>query len=475
MKIRNLCLFAVILLSCSGLLFAEENVDKKLISLDDAITTAVCNNTLITSVIEGRKAAVQGMKSARADFLPKATAGYSYTRLHRTPSSLGIPVGSKDNFAFNFDIDQPLFTGFALSTTYKMAKLGIDIKDIEKEQAVFDVVKEVKLAYYNILLSKKFYEVADKSVLNLQSHTKDAKAFYDQGLIPYNDLLEAQVALANAVQDKVLAESNVGIGTAMFNTLLRFDVNQSVELIDLDKITTQTLNLNDLIAQGVQNRPEIKLMELQLKNADYLVKLAQSEYYPQAFANLNYSTASTNINTSDDEFGGQNDSAAATVGVSWTFFEWGKTRAEVKKSRYEKSAIAEQYKGIEDLVKLEVKTSYLNLKVAETNINTAKEQLAQAQENYRITNLQFEQQVTTSSKVLDAQLYLTKSESNYYTALYGYMTALAELERAVASKITEPKAELDKESKSQPEPTQPPQPKPDKAQQIKDFFNKSKK
>ena len=33
-----------------------------------------------------------------------------------------------------------------------MAKLGVDVKDAEKEQAVLDVVKQVKTAYFNILL-----------------------------------------------------------------------------------------------------------------------------------------------------------------------------------------------------------------------------------------------------------------------------------------------------------------------------------
>ncbi|MCD4778353.1 MAG: hypothetical protein K8R12_05220 [Desulfobacterales bacterium] len=43
--------------------------------------------------------------------------------------------------------------------------------------------------------------------------------------------------------------------------------------------------------------------------------------------------------------------------------------------------------------------------------------------------------MTTSTEVLDARTFLTRAETNYYSALYGYMISLAELERAVGRMI----------------------------------------
>jgi outer membrane protein TolC len=73
----------------------------------------------------------------------------------------------------------------------------------------------------------------------------------------------------------------------------------------------------------------------------------------------------------------------------------------------------------------------LDLQVSRKNIRTAKESLGQAKENYRITNLQYQQQITTSTEVLDARTFLSQAETNYYGALYGYMISEAELERAM--------------------------------------------
>jgi outer membrane protein TolC len=117
--------------------------------------------------------------------------------------------------------------------------------------------------------------------------------------------------------------------------------------------------------------------------------------------------------------------------ATWRFFEWGKTGADIEKQKFAKRALMEKIKGVEDRIRLEIKSAFLDLQVAQKNIGTAREGLGQARENSRITNLQYKNQVTTSTEVLDSRTFLSQAETNYYRALYGYMVALANLERAV--------------------------------------------
>lgn len=142
-------------LSLAPIVCAAEGGETSL-TLNKAIEMALHNNTLIKQAIENQEAAIEEQKSARADFLPKASAGYLYTKLKDVPYAIlggtQIDVGDNDQYHWDLTLSQPLFTGFALSTRYKMAKLGVDVKDAEKEQAVLDVVKQVKTAYFNILL-----------------------------------------------------------------------------------------------------------------------------------------------------------------------------------------------------------------------------------------------------------------------------------------------------------------------------------
>ncbi|HOJ13589.1 MAG TPA: TolC family protein, partial [Deltaproteobacteria bacterium] len=71
-------------------------------------------------------------------------------------------------------------------------------------------------------------------------------------------------------------------------------------------------------------------------------------------------------------------------------------------------------------------------------IASAREALEQARENYRITNLQYRQQITSSTEVLDARTYLSQAQMNYYGALYGYLSAIARLERASGVTLSGP-------------------------------------
>ncbi len=73
--------------------------------------------------------------------------------------------------------------------------------------------------------------------------------------------------------------------------------------------------------------------------------------------------------------------------------------------------------------------------MAKKNITTASRALDQALENWRITNVQYRQQVATSTEVLDARTFLTQADSNYYNSLYGYLSAIAELSRVVGKDI----------------------------------------
>jgi outer membrane protein TolC len=408
------------------------------LTLNKAIETALHNNTLIKQAIENQKAAIEEQKSARADFLPKASAGYSYTKLKDAPYAIlggtQIDVGDNDQYHWDLTLSQPLFTGFALSTRYEMAKLGVDVKDAEKEQAILDVVKQVKAAYFNILLTKKFLLVADEAVNQLESHVRDAEKFYEQGMIPYNDLLRSKVALADAKQTGVKAASNVERTVSAFNTLLRLDLNRKTDVEDILDIAPCAYDLSSLIKESMENRPELKALRLALKNADHGVTLAQSAYYPEVNLVGSYEQNGHNPPATENDYGNTHN-ASVTLQARWTFFEWGKTRAEVNKYRRNKSSLAEKLKGIEDSIKLEVKGAFLDLKVAKKNIQTAKKSLVQAEENWRITNLQYQQQMTTSTEVLDARTFLTRAETNYYSALYGYMISLAELERAVGRMI----------------------------------------
>ena len=92
---------------------------------------------------------------------------------------------------------------------------------------------------------------------------------------------------------------------------------------------------------------------------------------------------------------------------------------------------------IQDDVRLQVVQARLDLDVATQNIATTQTALDQAREHWRITNLLYRQQLTTSTDVIDARSYLNRAESTYFEARYGYGSALARLEWAMGKRRSE--------------------------------------
>jgi outer membrane protein TolC len=420
----------------------QDNTKKiRKLTLDDGIKIALENNTYIKRELEKLKARDEEVKEAFADFLPKFSASYSYTRLSDEPfvnayvdmDSIRWDIGERNKFECDIKVTQPLFTGFALKSQHELSKTGVEIEKMVIDQTVLEIIKEVKVGYFRILLAQKYLKVSKEAVLQLKSHADDAEKFYQQGMIPLNDLLKSKVALSDAIQKEVKAESDVRLAISAFNTILRLDINEDLDVVDILDFESFNSKLEETIKIALKQRPELKAFNFTLEGADHSIKLAKSRYYPQFTLVGDLRRTGEDADISENDYANSHQESIMLM-MNWPFFEWGKTRADVAKYKYERRALCEELKGIEDKIKFEVKKAYLDLKVAQKNIETASQSLDQAKENYRITDLQYKQQMTTSTEVLDARTLLTQAQVNYYNALYGYNIAYAELKRAMGEK-----------------------------------------
>ncbi|HPE08045.1 MAG TPA: TolC family protein, partial [Smithellaceae bacterium] len=284
----------------------EAQPRENILSLEGALDSALTNNTVIKEATQRYLAAQEEKKSARADFLPKLSASYSYTNLQDQPFSMfngmKIPMSSEELYKWNLTAIQPLFTGFALITRYEMARYGVDLSKTYQTLAMMDVTKQVREAYFTALLAEKFFGVAEEAVRNLESHARDAERFYKEGMIAYNDLLKSKVALANAVQNRDRAKANADMAVSSLNTVLRFDINRATRLEDIHDVPELSFDIATLLQEATINRPELQALRIALKNMESAVKLAQSAYYPSVFLVGNYERTGDNPEASNNEY-----------------------------------------------------------------------------------------------------------------------------------------------------------------------------
>ena len=417
-------LFMLISVILSQTVYAgEEGV--KVYTLEEGIREALENNWSVKAKEEKLSESEFAEKQAKADFYPEFSMNYSYTRLSDETSDVG-----KNSYQWKGTITQPLFTGFAVTSAYELAKLGIDQSKVAVELEKLDLALSVKEAYFNILKADKAVGVAKSSVESIEAHLTVAKDFYKVGIIALNDMLKSEVELANAQHDYIKAQNDARIARVSFNFLLSKSVDDPFELEDILIYTPESPDFKKSLEQALKIRPEIKALDIAGSQVDQQIKLAKSKYYPEADFNYSYIKAGDTPAVSGSDFQKAN-SWEATLGLSWTFWDWDKTKNSVRQVESQKRQLSQTRKTLEDGIRLQLKQAVLNLKEAEEKIPTAKKAVDQAEENLRVSEQRYKAQVTTSTEVLDAQTLLSQARMNYYSALYDHNLARAGLLRAI--------------------------------------------
>jgi outer membrane protein TolC len=405
-------------------------------SLSEAIETVLERSPMSQMADAGLLAAEHGKKSARGEFLPKLKTEFDYTRLDEVreidfaipgQAPIKVPSGTDEILSSKTMLEQPLFTGLALHSQYKMADLERQGADVQRTETRQELILMTYQSYYGILVAEKFVQVMDQTVNQLEAHVEVARQFYENGMIPKNDMLKSQVTLAEAKLRKIEAVHQQELAWVQFYTLLRLDPGTpSFRLSEPLARKPYHRQLEECVRIGLQQNPKIMLADADVRKGKKAVAMARSTYFPH-FALVGGLT---------HEQGGFSEVGAefsATLHGQWTVWEWGSNYYNVQKSKAQvQMAEAEKVRQM-DLVRFHVREAYLKLRESDESIDVAQASIDQAEENSRITVEQYNENITTSTEVLDAQTLQAQAQMNYYRALTTYNVAIAALEKAMGT------------------------------------------
>jgi outer membrane protein len=413
------------------------------LTLEKSIEIALKNSIVIDIAKEGSKGATAQKREAITGFLPKFSTSYTYTRLNEEPSfqfpgfpplipASDIVTGTKNNYNWVIEAKQPLFAGGAILANYQANKIGEDAAFLEEKAKNQDVVQDVKIAYFDILRAQRILAAARQSVEMLEAHRNVAENYFNVGMIPKNDLLYAEVELANGKQTMIKAQNAVELAKSRLNTLLKRRIFEPVEIVDILNYQPMKQSLEECLSIAQQNRPELKIAELKAQQAGKLVWLARSDFLPSISLVGNYTRFGDQPSVSGSDYKDMESWYIMAV-ASWNFWEWGKTKFRVDASRARENQAINTSKELNDQITLEIKNAYLLLQEAENQITVSEKIIEQAEENFRISEERYKERVATSTEVLDAQTLLTKAKSQYANALGDYNINYARLQRAMGT------------------------------------------
>jgi outer membrane protein TolC len=441
-----LLLLAAVALRCGRPALAAEPDSAPPLDLAAAIAEALKGNLDLQAAAEELQAARFNRQVQATRLLPTVNVAYRYQ--HRDAEALqrfeipglSLPpsvVAPQEDYSLSTTLSQPIFTGFALINRLRIAGLAEEIAALRQSLGRQTVIFETQRRYFQVLKAQQLQRVAQETVRQIAAQRDVADSFFQVGMTPRNDLLQAQVELANAEQALVVADNDLSLARADLNLLLRRPITGPLVLVDMLDWSPYSLGAEECQALAARQRLEIPVADREVLLAAKEVELARKDFYPSVDLQGSYLERGDDWQLDGGQGVGDESSWNLTAVASWNVWEWGRTTYGVgeRRSRLQQARLRRQ--EVEERIRFEVQQAYLRTRDSERNITTVAQAIEQARENLRINEERYREQVATSTDVLIAQTLLTRTVTNYTNALYNFHLAKASLDLAMGTETGE--------------------------------------
>jgi len=441
----KVCSNKLILISVLSLLFVGNNFaqQKKYLTLRKSIEIGLENSRSIHISRLKVKEAEARWREINTLGLPSLKFNTSYTRLSQVPPfAINTPFGRFNispsifnNYSLKLSLQQPIFTGFKISSNSDMAKYNSLAAKQQFSQDEQDLILNIKTAFWNLFKAKKIKEAVKDNLQEVEAHLNDIRNFYKQGLVTKNEVLKVAVRLSEVQLNQIDAKNAVKLAIINLDNVLGLSLSTELEIQDSISINNSKddYNLGELIKEALTNRPALKSMQYKVKASKKGIVAAKSDWYPQIFLSGEYDYAKPNrrlLPTRNKFYA----TWAVSIGMSYDLWNWGSTEDRTDQAKAQFEQAEDGLKTLKDAVILEVTNDYFNMIKAKEKILVTKQTINQAKENYRVTRDKFEQGLALNSELIDAETSLKLARTNNVQALVEYEIVKAKIEKATGSK-----------------------------------------
>ena len=406
------------------------SVDKNVnLDLNSCIYLALGNNPRISSAFNDVLASDARIKQVWANYFPTISWQTGYTRLRQLQLSDALGRNLEFNYYLlgQISLQQMLYDFGVTQNQATIRRLDYENFKKEFEATVNDVIFQTKSSYFTVLYAYENKKVAQYSVDKFSRFYKQAKAYYRTGRSPKVDVTIAETNLSNAKLKLIQAENSVNIAIANLNYsmglpyLKNYVISERLEYKPLD------LSFEDMIKYAKDSRPELKQAEIKVEQMNQTVKLAKKSYFPTISLEGQY------------QRGGRtwNSNYGFNIGGYLTFpaVNMMLVRNEIREAKYLYDKELANAKNTQNNIYLELQKAYLKLIEKKNQLPVAQLQEKQASENFNLSFRMYGVGVGSPSEVKDAEITYENAQLTYYSSVYEYNMAKAELEKAIGRNL----------------------------------------
>ncbi len=410
------------------------------LTLDEAIARGFAASHRLAELGARQEGAEAAARGARAAKLPVASAQAGYTRTNHV-QEFGLQLPGQplrviypdvpDNYRTRLDLQWPIYTFGRADALERAARAEASATGLDLATARNDLKLEITRAFWAVVTATETVRVVDESVRRMDATLDDVRNRLKVGLVAPNDVLSVEAQRAR--QQMLLIQAKNALDQALidFRSLIGEPPDAPVQLdATLDAPAPPAPAAGALVARAREARPDRQALEVRAAGAADRAQASLANRRPvvSVGGGVNYSNPNPLI---FPRVGQWNQSWDASVNVSWTFWDFGRTSADIAASRAAERAAKERLADFDTSLDVEVRQRRLDLDAARAALAAADDAVRAAAEARRVVGERFDAGVATSTDVLDAQVALLQAGLDRTQALANVHLAQARLDRAL--------------------------------------------
>jgi len=172
-----------------------------------------------------------------------------------------------------------VFSGGRTASALRAADIYKGLTSDQERRIKTTQVRDIAFAYYKVQLANAQVDVLQQSVKQLKDFESETEKKYKAGTASEFDWLSAKVALANEKPRFIAAQNRLSLARASF-LKETFIEDQNFRLSDPLEFVSMKVKMQDMIALGLQKRPELLEKWASVHLREEGIKQEKSAYYP---------------------------------------------------------------------------------------------------------------------------------------------------------------------------------------------------
>ncbi len=401
------------------LLLASTGAVAEALTLQDSIDRALAENPQLKVHALGVGEAREDVYGAWGDFLPTLGFGYSENQLtNNSPREWNTDYLDQTSNSTSITLSQPLFSAFSGVAGVRRANFGLDSQQMRLRSVQAQVIREIRRDFYAVLYGQALVELWEAAITRLQRQKEVANAWYERQLVTRLRLLEVDVELSSAIQQRDVAFTGLATARARMAHWLALPTPDELVLDgSLEKDGESNFPpLIECLEIARRQRPDLKMADLDIKMAEQEKIQVAAQSLPRASLEGNwtdYANDYENIRYPDE----QRDYYSVTLRVVMQPFQGGKNIAAWRRQGLTVEKMRQQQLDTDKVVDTEVRTAYSQWQDSEARIAAASDTVRQATDAWKLAGQAMELGVGSLRDLLDAELRRTRAEITWLDAL----------------------------------------------------------